>query len=229
MTVRHLAYKALAFVAALAFWASLAASAHAEVVEPSIPPSVDIAAPPMPGSPGSAAEESGHAAGGVGFPQLDPSTYASQVFWLMVAFVLLYVLMSKTALPKIESVIENRREQREGNLTRAEQFRVEAEKIRGAYEQSLARAHEDAQRVLFEAEGEIKEISMARSSAFAENARKRIALSEETIAKAKQAALASVADIAADIAVEASAKVAHYGANKADVKKTIQSVMKESA
>ena len=43
-----------------------------------------------------------------GFPQLDISTYASQVFWLFISFVLIYALMSKVALPKVGAVIDTR-------------------------------------------------------------------------------------------------------------------------
>lgn len=173
--------------------------------------------------------EEGHSAGGVGFPQLDPSTYASQVFWLAVAFALLYGLMSRIALPRIEDVIERRRAQREGDLNQAEQFKSEAAKIRSSYEGQLARAQSDAQALLAEAEADIKEVSKARNAAFAENARKRIALSEEAIGRARDAALAQVPDVAADIAADAVSKVAGFGVSKADAKKIVQSLDREVA
>ena len=216
---------------ALVFCLGFTAASALAMDEAAIP-SVEIAAPPMPEinhPSGSGHEIEATGEGNIGFPQLDPSSYPSQIFWLAIAFILLYTLMSKMALPKIEAVLENRRNQREGNLNQAEEFRAEAEKIRTAYEDQLAKAQDEAQKVLMEMEGDIKEISMARSTAFAENARKRIALSEDVISKAKDAAMASIPDIAADIAVEASGKVASLTVNRADARKTVQSVMMKEA
>ena len=230
-----LAMAAILAVALCLGFASATLAGDADV-SPSIAPSVEIAAPPMPevDHPSGVTDKqdaSGgeHAEDNIGFPQLDPSSYASQIFWLAVAFVLLYGLMSETALPKIEEVLENRRNQREGNLGQAEQFRAESEKIRIAYEEQLAKAQDEAQKVMAETEADIKEISMARTAAFAEGARARIAKSEETVNAAKKTAMASVADIAADITVEVSGKIASCAVNRADAKTTVQSVMKEAA
>lgn len=250
MTMADFRKQSLTLAVTLALCLGLAATtvyAADEAETPSIAPTVEIAAPPMPDinhptaiivqeeriaadeTHADAKEPHAEEKSAIGFPQLDPSTYASQIFWLTAAFFLLYALMSKLALPRIEAVLENRRSQREGNLEQAEQLKSEAEKIRAAYEDQLAKAQDEAQKVLSEMESDLKEISMARNAAFAENARKSIAHSENEIAKAKDAAMASVADIAADITVEASGKIASCAINRADAKKTVQSLMKKEA
>lgn len=165
----------------------------------------------------------------IGFPQLKAESYPSQVFWLFVSFTILYVLMSKVALPKVGSVIDQRRAQREGNLTRAEQLQDEAAKAKASYEAALAKAHESAQEAMSSAETEISEKIAAESAKFTEATRKRVVAAEQGIAKAKEEALASLADISAEISAEMVGKVAGVQVSKADAKKVVTDIMKKEA
>lgn len=165
----------------------------------------------------------------IGFPQLKAESYPSQVFWLFVSFTILYVLMSKVALPKVGSVIDQRRAQREGNLTRAEQLQDEAAKAKASYETALAKAHESAQEAMTNADTEISEKIAAESAKFTEATRKRVVAAEQGIAKAKEEALASLADISAEISAEMVSKVAGVQVTKADAKKVVTDIMKKEA
>lgn len=167
--------------------------------------------------------------GNTGFPQLNPAWYPSQIFWLFVTFTLMYLLMSRMALPRVGEVLETRREQKDGNLRRAEQLQDEAAKVRDAYEAALSKAHESAQEALGAAEQEIAEKLAAESARFAELSRKRIATAEQGIEKAKEEALSSLADISADISAEIVAKIAGVQVTKADAKKAVTQVMKKEA
>lgn len=174
--------------------------------------------------PAPAAEE--HAEN-LGFPQLNTKTYASQLTWLFVAFILLYTLMSKLALPRVTEVLENRRMQRDGNLTKASQLNDEAEKIRSTYEKSLAKAQRTANEALVSAGRAVSEKTSEEQSRFAENSRKRLVAAEQNIVKAKTEALHSLVDISAEIAADMVHKVANVQVNKAEAKKAIQSVMEK--
>jgi len=165
----------------------------------------------------------------IGFPQLNPKTYASQAFWLLVAFALLYALMSKIALPRVASVIDTRQQTQNSNLSQAEQLNAEAAKMKEAFEASLAKAHDSAQEVLSAAEDSISEKTTAENAKFAEHARNRILSAEQNIAKAKEDALSSLADISAEIAAEMVNKIAGVQVAKADAKKVVTTVMKERA
>lgn len=165
----------------------------------------------------------------VGFPQLKTETYASQVFWLFVAFGLMYALMSKVALPRVGEVLESRREQKESNLKRAEQLQDEAAKAKESYEEALAKAQESAQEAIGAAEQAIAEKVAAESARFAEHTRKSVVAAEQGIEKAKKDAMGSLADISSDIAVEIVNKVAGVKITKADAKKVVTQVMKKEA
>jgi F-type H+-transporting ATPase subunit b len=162
---------------------------------------------------------------GIGFPQLNAASYPSQLFWLGVAFVLLYALMSKLALPRVGAVLDIRRAQKDGNLTKAGQMNDEAEKIKTAYEKSLAKAQKSAAEALAAAERSISDKTSEAQSRFAENSRKRLVAAEQNIARAKTEALHSLIDISADVATDMVRKVANVEISKADAKKAVTSAM----
>src|SRR3546814_6905695 len=64
--------------------------------------------------------------GSGGLPQLDADTYPTQIFWLVVTFVILYLIMSKVALPRIAEVLEERQERVADDIETAERLRSEA-------------------------------------------------------------------------------------------------------
>lgn len=232
-----------AAVAVTPAWSADEAAGEAQAVHAEADSLAKPSAEPMDAAPENATEEhaaedhttEGHGAAGhaeaenVGFPQLNAKSYPSQLFWLFVTFTLLYVLMSKMALPRVGSVLEQRREQREGNLSRAEQLQEEASKAKTAYEAALAKAQESAQEALSAAENAISEKLAAENAKFAEQARKRIAAAEQNIAKAKADAMGSLADISADISVEIASKVAAVQVTKSDAKKVVTDLMKKEA
>ena len=164
-----------------------------------------------------------------GLPQFDVSTFPSQIFWLTVSFVLLYLLMSRMSLPRISEVMEMRQTQKDNNLNRAAQMHEEAEKIELAYQQTLQKARDDAQERLNRAEGTAAARFAEENARFMEHARNRITNAEQNIAKAKTEALQSLADISADIAAEITQKIASTTINKADAKKVVTEIMKEAA
>ena len=86
-----------------------------------------------------------HAA--TGLPQLNFETWPSQVFWLIVALLVLYYLMSRIALPRIASVLEERADAIAGDLDRAEELKRKAEEAERAYKQALADARSNAQAI----------------------------------------------------------------------------------
>lgn len=81
-------------------------------------------------------------------PQLDPTWFVSQLFWLLVAFVMLYTLLSRWALPGITGIIGQRQQTLEGDLSRADRLAKESERAREQYERSLSEARMNAQQLL---------------------------------------------------------------------------------
>jgi len=143
-----------------------------------------------------------HPAGGAArpFPPFDRQTFPSQLLWLALTFVALYLMMSRIALPRIDQILEDRRSRISGDLAQAQRLKGESDAAIAAYEKALADARARAQALLAE--------SRQRQTAEAEAARKaldatlnaRIAEAERGITATKTAALANVRDIATEAA-----------------------------
>ncbi|RMD89335.1 MAG: F0F1 ATP synthase subunit B' [Alphaproteobacteria bacterium] len=150
-----------------------------------------------------AAAEAAHGGGeAVGMPQLDFSTFPNQIFWLAVTLVVLYLILSRLALPRIASVLAERAGTITGDLEKAEELKRKAEEAEQAYQKALADARAEAQRVIAEAKAELqREIDEATARADAEIAA-RAAESEKAIAEIRASALDAVRKVAADVAQE---------------------------
>ena len=81
---------------------------------------------------------------GPGLPQLDTTTWPSQLFWLVVLFCAGYVIMAKVVTPRIGAVIEERRKTLEGDLEKARLASADAAKTRADYERELESARSEA-------------------------------------------------------------------------------------
>jgi F-type H+-transporting ATPase subunit b len=162
-----------------------------------------------------------------GLPQLDPSSYPSQIFWLLVSFVVLYTLMSRVALPRVTEVLDMRQTQRDNNLNRAEHLQEDAAKIRQTLDAAMAAAQAEAQATVTAREQENAKKTAAENARFLEHARNRIASAEQNIAKAKEEALQSLSDISADVAADIVQKISGTAVNKNDAKKIVVKLMQE--
>ncbi len=137
---------------------------------------------------------------GGGFPPFNSQTFASQLVWLALFFVLLYALMAKWALPQVGRVIENRRKRIAGDIAEAGRLKEQSDAAVAAYEKALADARGRAQSIANE--------TREKAAADADAARKKVegelnqklAEPEKSIAATKQAAMANVRAVAEDAA-----------------------------
>lgn len=133
-------------------------------------------------------------------PQFDPAFFAPQLFWLAVTFITLYVLMAKVALPKIGAVLDERQRKIDDNLDKAAQLKAEAEAAVAAYEKALAESRAHAQSVIKETADRLSKQAEERTKALSAKLADQIKAGEARIAAAKETALASVRDVAVDVA-----------------------------
>jgi F-type H+-transporting ATPase subunit b len=157
-----------------------------------------------------------------GLPQLNLETFPSQIFWLIIAFFVLYWLMSKVALPRIASVLEERADAVAGDLDRAEELKRKAEEAEAAYKQALADARSKAQTIAAETRAEIqKEVDAAMARADAEISA-RTAEGEKRIAEIRESAIQGVRQVAEETAVAVVERIMPDVADDQAVRSAVQ-------
>lgn len=135
-------------------------------------------------------------------PQLAFEDFAPQLIWLAILFTVLYLIMSRIALPRIANVLEERRDRIASDLDKAEQLKKRTEEAIAAYEQAIAEARANAHAIGQEARDKLSaEIEEERSQVEAQIA-EQTANAEARIQAAKTAAMSHVNEVAVDAATE---------------------------
>jgi F-type H+-transporting ATPase subunit b len=164
-----------------------------------------------------------------GMPQFDPKTMPSQIFWLIVAFAVLYVVMSKVVVPMLGGTIEARAAKIQGDLDAAARARDEAKSALMHYERSIAEARAQAQAANRAAADAASAASAARLAEVGTRIGGEIAAAESRIAEARQAAMGNVRSMAVDVAQAAFSKLVGSQADAARVDALVGDALKGGA
>jgi F-type H+-transporting ATPase subunit b len=135
-----------------------------------------------------------------GFPPFDSSNFPSQLVSLAIAFVALYLIVSRIALPRVGSLIDARQNAIEGDLAEAQKLKDESEAALKAYESDLASARSRAQAIGTESREKLNAAAEAERKGLEERLAAKLAEAEKTIATTRTAAMSNVRGIAADAA-----------------------------
>jgi F-type H+-transporting ATPase subunit b len=137
---------------------------------------------------------------GAGFPPFNAETFPSQLLWLALIFLALYLLMSRIALPRVGSILEARRQRIKEDLAEAQRFKDASDAAIAAHEKALAEARARAQALANETRAKAAAAAEARRKEVDAKLHARIAEAEKAIAGTRSAALANVRSIASEAA-----------------------------
>lgn len=157
----------------------------------------------------------------IGMPQLDPTSFASQLFWLVVTFSVLYYVMARHLVPRIHTVLESRQQRIDYDLDRAASLKVEAEQAKESYELALADARGQAQTMLSEVAEAIRETSEAKHKELDDILNSKIAESEQLINQARLKADKDLEPTAADVAISLTEKLLGQKVDKKSMLKLV--------
>lgn len=148
-------------------------------------------------------EATGHGAeASGGLPQLDFSTYGNQIFWLVITLIVIYLVLSRIALPRIAAVLAERQGTITNDIAAAEDLKAKAADAEAAYQQALIDARAEANRIAEATRAEIKaELDTAMAKADEEIAAKTKE-GEAAIAEIRDNAKASIEEVAKATAQE---------------------------
>lgn len=140
--------------------------------------------------------------GAIGMPQLCFDWFPNQMFWLVVTLVVIFLVLSRVALPRIAAILAERQGTITNDLAAAEDLKAKAVEAEAAYNQALADARTEAQLIVAKAKAEIQaDLDVAIQKADAEISAKA-AESEKAIAEIRAGALDSIKIVATDTAAE---------------------------
>jgi F-type H+-transporting ATPase subunit b len=142
-----------------------------------------------------------------GFPPFQKETFASQLFWLAITFVFLYVMVAKFGLPRVGSILEARRNRIEGDIAEANRLKTQSEQALAAYEKALADARNRAQAIAAETRDRLHAEGEANRKTLEARLNVRLAEAEKAIAATKTAAMTNVRGIAAEAAAAIVARL----------------------
>jgi F-type H+-transporting ATPase subunit b len=134
------------------------------------------------------------------FPPFQKDTFASQLVSLAIAFVALYLIVSRIALPRVGSLLDERQNAIEGDLAVAQKLKDESDGALKAYENELAAARSRAHAIGTDTREKLNAASEAERKKLEERLSHKLAEAEKTIASTREAAMRNVHGIAADAA-----------------------------
>ncbi len=149
-----------------------------------------------------ATEAGAEQAEATGLPQLNFDTFPNQIFWLAVTLVIIYLVLTRVALPRIGAVLAERSGTITNDLAAAEEFKQKAVQAERAYNDALAAARGEAAKIVASAKADIqKDLDLAIAKADADIAAKAVE-SEAKITEIKAGALDAITEVAKDTARE---------------------------
>ncbi len=155
-------------------------------------------------------------------PQLELSSYPSQLFWLCVCFFSLYFIMAKLILPQIADIIEQRQRKIDDYIDKAADMQKKAEKSLAKYQDALAKATAEADKSLQHTQDELNELIAQKQAELDAALKAKITESEAEIRLSKEQALKEVSRISENIALDIVNKLGLKDITAADIKTAIK-------
>lgn len=157
-------------------------------------------------------------------PQLDPTWYVSQLFWLCICFFTMLFIMGKIFAPRIADILAQRQHKIDNYLVKAHQLKEQAEESLQKYHEALAQATADANEALEKTHKELDDYMSKKQSDLAEKLNAKIKEGEEQIIASKEQALKEVRGIAEELALDVVKKMGIKQISVQDLKNSLKKV-----
>jgi F-type H+-transporting ATPase subunit b len=159
------------------------------------------------------------------FPPFESKNFPSQLVWLGVSFVVLYVMLSKVVLPRVASILEARKRRIEIDLADAAKAKSDSDAAIAAYEKSLADARASAQALAAKTHQELAAKSEARRKELEAGLAAKLADAEKKIEATKTGAMKNVGAIATDAAASIVERLTGSAPDKAVVERAVSATI----
>jgi len=163
-----------------------------------------------------------------GMPQLDPTYWASQAFWLILIFTALYLVLSNLFIPKIKNSIDNRENKIKDDLDEAQESKNLAEQKLEEYNLSIENAKKEVQKIIFESKRKLNLEIQNKKKKFEKEIEIEIEVAEKEIKNLKNESLRSISTISEEMASKVIEQISGEPMNQSSVKASILETTKNN-
>ena len=163
-----------------------------------------------------------------GMPQLDPTYWVSQAFWLTLIFTSLYFVLSKLFIPKIKDIIDDRESKIKSDLDEAQKLKNIAETKLKEYEESIESGKKQVQKILYENKNKLTTDLQNKKKTFDKEIEKEMENTEKEILKFKEESLLSISTISEEMASNILESISGEPMNQSSVKAAVLETTKKN-
>ena len=163
-----------------------------------------------------------------GMPQLDPTYWASQAFWLILVFSILYVSISKFYLPKIKENLNNRENKIKEDLENANKFKELSEAKIKEYQIILDNAKKEVSKIHFESKNTLDKDIKSKKETMEKEIEKEIFKAQKEITELKKNSISSIQKISESIASNIIENISGDKLNESSVKAAVEDITKKN-
>ena len=163
-----------------------------------------------------------------GMPQLDPTYWASQAFWLILVFIILYISISKFYLPKIKDNLDNRENKIKEDLENANKFKEQSEAKAKEYEVLLENAKKEVLKIHFESKNILDKDLKSKKEAMDKEIEKEIFKAQKEISELKKNSISSIQSISGNIVSNIIENISGDKLNESSIKAAVEDISKKN-
>ena len=163
-----------------------------------------------------------------GMPQLDPKYWASQAFWLILVFLILYLSISKFYLPKIKTNLDNRENKIKDDIDDASKFKEMSEIKLKEYEKILENAKKEVIKIQLESKNLLDKDIQTKKQTIEKEIEKEILKAQKEINELKKGSVSSIQKISEDIASNIIETISGDKLNESSIKAAVEDISKKN-
>ena len=164
----------------------------------------------------------------VGMPQLDPKYWASQAFWLILVFTILYISIAKFYLPKIKNNLDNRENKIKNDLDDANKFKELSELKLKEYEKILENAKKEIAKIHLESKNKLDKDIQLKKGTVEKEIEKEIIKAQKEISDIKKNSISDIQKISGNIASNIIEKISGEKLNESSIKAVVEDISKKN-
>ena len=163
-----------------------------------------------------------------GMPQLDPKYWASQAFWLILIFTILYISIAKFYLPKIKNNLDDRENKIKDDVDDANKFKDLSESKFKEYEKILADAKKEVIKIQMESKNILDKDIQSKKEAMEKEIENEISKAQKEIDELKRSSLNDIQNISENITSSIIENISGDKLNESSVKAAVEDVSKKN-